>query len=81
MCWLTFNILALCRGLEMVCEVMVKIQHSGLVLSAEGGPCWQHPHHLSQGLLVEHASAVCDNEGPTLALACRLKMSSFSRYC
>ena len=67
-------------GLEMLRQVLVDVQHSGLVLSAEGGPCWQRPHHPSQGLLVEHASAVCDDEGPTLALACRLKISSVTRY-
>ncbi len=68
-------------GSEMLCQVLVDIQHSGLMLSTEGGPCWQCPHRLSQGLFVKHASTVCDNEGPTLALACRLKISLFSRCC
>ncbi len=58
---------------EMVHEVMVNIQCPGLMLSAEGGLCWQHPHRPTRSLLVEHVSAICAYEGPTLVLACRNK--------
>ena len=65
---------------ELVLKVVVEVQHSGLVLSVEGGPCWQHPHCPSQSLLVEHSFAACDDEGPTLVLAYKLKISSVTRY-
>jgi len=64
---------------EMVREVLVDVRRPGLVLSAEGGLCWQHPHRPTQSLLVEHASATCAYEGPTPVLACRIKISSFTR--
>ena len=65
---------------ETLCEVVVDVQHSGLMLSVEGGPCWQRPRRPSQSLLVEHAFAACDDEGPTPVLACKLKISSVTRY-
>jgi len=61
-------------------EVVVDVQHSGLVLSVEGGPFWQRPHRPSQSLLVEHVFAACDDERPTLVLACKLKISSVTRH-
>jgi hypothetical protein len=66
--------------LETQHKVVVNVQCSRLMLSAEGGPCWQRPHHPSPSLLIKIASAACAYERPTPVLACRLKISLFTLY-